>query len=254
MLFQSLLLLITSSVKANGLLSLLPDSSFIGSSYIRLPPILGSKSFACFSTDTWLTTPNGKKRMDQIAVGDMVLTANMTATFFTPITTWMHREPEERYQFYTIMTEYGKMLAVTAKHLVYRNLCDENYEEFVNYFPKNRNAVFADELKIGDCLILLYKGKYRQQRIMRISITERKGIFAPITSNGRIIVNDIIASTYSEVKHIKFQMKYFAVVSQIQEFLKIFGESFYNKVTIPVGSSLASDILLLLLPVPVTSN
>ncbi|PAV77406.1 hypothetical protein WR25_16175 [Diploscapter pachys] len=32
----------------------------------------------CFSDDTWLTTPNGKKRMSEINVGDFVLTANKT--------------------------------------------------------------------------------------------------------------------------------------------------------------------------------
>ena len=37
-----------------------------------------NENVRCFSTDSWVTTPKGKKRMDQIRVGDFVLTANQT--------------------------------------------------------------------------------------------------------------------------------------------------------------------------------
>uniref|UniRef100_A0A1I7TJL7 HintN domain-containing protein n=2 Tax=Caenorhabditis tropicalis TaxID=1561998 RepID=A0A1I7TJL7_9PELO len=204
--------------------------------------------YACFSTDSWMTTPNGKKRMDQVAIGDLVLTGNLTATFYTPIISWMHREPDNRYNFYTIMTEYGKMLAVSAKHLLYRNLCDENYAEYVKYLPKARNVVFAEDLKIGDCLVLLYKGKYRQQRVMRISITERQGIFAPITQNGRIIVNDIVASVFSGSKHTRFQAWYYGTIAYIQSWLRLFGDAVFHKATIPTGASLASEVFRLVVP------
>ncbi|CAI2357160.1 unnamed protein product [Caenorhabditis sp. 36 PRJEB53466] len=214
----------------------------------KFPTFPDADEHACFSTDSWMTTETGKKRMDQIAIGDLVLTSNLTATYYTPIITWMHREPEKRYNFYTIMTEYGKMLAVSGKHLVYRNLCDENYMEYVKYTPKGRDVVFAEELKVGDCLVLLYGGKYRQQRVMRISITERTGIFAPITENGRIIVNDIIVSVYSGIKHTRFQNQYYAAVANIQSWLRIFGDTIFHKATIPIGSALASDVLRLVMP------
>lgn len=214
----------------------------------KLPSFSESDGYACFSTDSWMTTPSGKKRMDQIAIGDLVLTGNLTATYYTPIISWMHREPENRYNFHTIMTEYGKMLAVSAKHLVYRNLCDENYSEYVKYLPKGRNVVFAEDLKIGDCLVLLYKGKYRQQRVMRISITERRGVFAPITENGRIIVNDIVASSYSGMKHTRLQGQYYGTIAWIQSWLRLFGDAVFHMATIPVGASLASEMLRLVVP------
>lgn len=40
---------------------------------------------------------------------------------------------------------------------LFQLLFSENYEEFVKYLPKARNVVFAEDLKIGDCLVLLYK-------------------------------------------------------------------------------------------------
>ncbi|CAO4385544.1 unnamed protein product [Caenorhabditis nigoni] len=243
-LFITVLILSSPGVLSFSLL----DSARHALHDFKLPKFSETDGHACFSTDSWMTTPTGKKRMDQVAIGDLVLTGNLTATYYTPIISWMHREPENRYNFHTIMTEYGKMLAVSAKHLIYRNLCDENYAEYVRYLPKGRNVVFAEELKVGDCLVLLYKGKYRQQRVMRISITERKGIFAPITENGRIIVNDIVASVYSGIKHTRLQGQYYSTVAYIQSWLRLFGDSVFQTAAIPVGSSLASDLLRLVVP------
>ncbi|CAD6194339.1 unnamed protein product [Caenorhabditis auriculariae] len=206
----------------------------------------GGGGGACFSTDTWLTTPHGKKRMDQVSVGDYVLTANHTATFYTPITMWIHREPDTRHNFVTIMTDYGKMLALTAKHLMFRNKCNDDYDERVKTLPRNRQAVFAEELKVGDCVVLLYKGKFRQQRIQQIQITNRKGIFAPLTANGRIIVNDMVASCYSDVKQITLQNSYFALIESIQNKLKfLLGEFLHNQSSIPYGASMSFDLLRL---------
>ncbi|EFO83086.1 CRE-HOG-1 protein [Caenorhabditis remanei] len=242
--FLSVFCLSFSGISCNSLL----DVARYAIHEFKLPSFSDTDGHACFSTDSWMTTPTGKKRMDQVAIGDLVLTGNLTATYYTPIISWMHREPDNRYNFVTIMTEYGKMLAVSAKHLVYRNLCDENYAEYVRYLPKGRDVVFAEDLKIGDCLVLLYKGKYRQQRVMRISITERKGIFAPITENGRIIVNDIVASVYSGIKHTRLQGQFYGNVAYFQSWMRLFGESVFNQVSVPIGSALASDLLRLVVP------
>ncbi|KIH54569.1 ground-like domain protein, partial [Ancylostoma duodenale] len=117
----------------------------------------GGGGGACFSTDTWVTTPNGKKRMDQLKVGDFVLTANLTSAYFAPMSLWIHREPDVVTKFVTIMTDYGKMLALTPRHLIFRNKCDEFYEDRVDSLPPNSQAVYAEELKVGDCVFLLYR-------------------------------------------------------------------------------------------------
>lgn len=43
--------------------------------------------------------------------------------YFTPIRTWLHREPEFATYFYEITTSNGKKLVLTAKHLVFREKC-----------------------------------------------------------------------------------------------------------------------------------
>ncbi|EYC23700.1 hypothetical protein Y032_0015g2794 [Ancylostoma ceylanicum] len=189
----------------------------------------GGGGGACFSTDTWVTTPNGKKRMDQLKVGDFVLTANLTTAYFAPMSLWIHREPDVITKFVTIMTDYGKMLALTPRHLIFRNKCDEYYDDRVDSLPSNSQAVYADELKVGDCVYLLYRNGFRQQKLQDISITQRRGIFSPLTPNGRIIVNDMLASCYSDVNEATLQTTYFSV-------------------DLPFGSEFSMELLRLIVP------
>ncbi|PAV64549.1 hypothetical protein WR25_01648 [Diploscapter pachys] len=163
------------------------------------PPIAPSPFYrVCFSSDTWLTTPNGKKKIDEVEVGDFILTANKTHVYFTPILMWLHKEPEVNASFITIITEFGKALRLTGKHLMYMNECEDYYDEYIDFTPTK--PVYADELRIGQCVIVIHKGRFRQQKIESIFITQRKGIYAPLTNNGRLIVNDMLASCYSDTK------------------------------------------------------
>lgn len=83
---------------------------------------------------------------------------------------WMHREPEHNAYFFTIMTEYGKMLRLSGKHLIFKTLCDsilvntskmrnckilDIYNEYIEILPTK--AVYADQLRVGDCVIVLKK-------------------------------------------------------------------------------------------------
>ncbi|KAK6759382.1 hypothetical protein RB195_021146 [Necator americanus] len=209
----------------------------------------GGGGGACFSTDTWVTTPNGKKRMDQLKVGDFVLTANLTAVYYAPMSLWIHREPDLVTKFITIMTDYGKMLALTPRHLIFRNKCDEYYEERVYALPPNSQAVYAEELEVGDCVYLFYRTGFRQQKLQDISITQRRGVFSPLTPNGRIIVNDMLASCYSDVNEATLQTTYFSVLNSIRKrVVTWFGSWIDEKVDIPFGSGFSMELLRLIVP------
>ncbi|EYC23704.1 hypothetical protein Y032_0015g2794 [Ancylostoma ceylanicum] len=209
----------------------------------------GGGGGACFSTDTWVTTPNGKKRMDQLKVGDFVLTANLTTAYFAPMSLWIHREPDVITKFVTIMTDYGKMLALTPRHLIFRNKCDEYYDDRVDSLPSNSQAVYADELKVGDCVYLLYRNGFRQQKLQDISITQRRGIFSPLTPNGRIIVNDMLASCYSDVNEATLQTTYFSAMHSLRKrVLTWFGSWIDQTVDLPFGSEFSMELLRLIVP------
>uniref|UniRef100_A0A8R1HZB1 HintN domain-containing protein n=2 Tax=Caenorhabditis japonica TaxID=281687 RepID=A0A8R1HZB1_CAEJA len=204
---------------------------------------------ACFSVDTWVTTPTGKMRMDEIDIGDYVLTADLEKTYFTPITLWIHREPAKIEEFLTIRTEFGKMLRLTPRHFLFRNKCEKSYEHYIKILPTDAEAVFASDLRLGDCVVVLYKGKYRQQRIDEITKTTKTGIYSPLTSNGRIIVNDMLASCYSEVQQNTLQTTFFWAYDRLRSrVVRLFGDLYNNKIALPTGTSLMQEILQLLIP------
>lgn len=205
---------------------------------------------ACFSLDTWVTTPNGKKRMDQIDIGDYVLTASLEKTYFTPITLWIHREPEKVQEFLTIMTEYGKTLRMTARHFMYRNKCGNSYQQYIKILPHDAEAIFAEDLKVGDCVVVMYRGKFRQQKIESITKNIRTGIYSPLTNNGRIIVNDMLASCYSEIQQNTLQTTFFWAYDRLRnKLVKFFGDLYHNKIELPTGTSLSKEMMSLVLPI-----
>ncbi|CAJ0610571.1 unnamed protein product [Cylicocyclus nassatus] len=208
----------------------------------------GGQSY-CFSTDTWVTTPAGKKRMDDLKVGDFVLTADLTTAYYAPISFWIHRAPNVTTKFVTIMTDYGKMLALSGRHFIFRNKCQELYNDRVNLLPSNSEAVYAEQLKVGDCVYLLYKDSFRLQKLQHISVTERRGIYSPLTSNGRIIVNDMLASCYSDVNEATLQTTYFSVLSALRKSaIASLGNWVDQTVDVPFGTELLKELLRLIVP------
>ncbi|KHJ94651.1 hint module [Oesophagostomum dentatum] len=162
---------------------------------------------------------------------------------------WIHREPDVTTKFVTIMTDYGKMLALTPRHLIFRNKCDEYYDDRVEALPPNSQAVYAEELNVGDCVFLLYKNKFRMQKLQDISITQRRGVFSPLTPNGRIIVNDMLASCYSDVNEATLQTTYFSVLNSVRKrVLSWLGSWVDETVDIPFGSEFSKELLRLIVP------
>ncbi|PAV78078.1 hypothetical protein WR25_09273 [Diploscapter pachys] len=179
----------------------------------------GAGAGTCFSEDTWVYTTEGKKNMSQLNVGDFVLSVDEYAKlFFTPITFWMHRDPNTIADFVTIMTEYGKMLRLSPRHFMFREKCRDmkHYPEWIRSLPANSEAVFAEDLRVGDCVYLFYKGFWKFQKLQEIEITTRRGVYAPMTTNGKIIVNDLLASCFAELKTGTLQLSYFKALEKIK--------------------------------------
>lgn len=68
---------------------------------------------------------------------------------FSPVTLWLHREEDTEAVFVNVLTENGKKLKLTEKHLIMRSSCLSNR----HFLPQFEETVFANELQEGDCLI-----------------------------------------------------------------------------------------------------
>ncbi|TMS32415.1 hypothetical protein L596_000254 [Steinernema carpocapsae] len=148
---------------------------------------------ACFSKDTVVQTPEGFKTMDEIKIGDMVLSIDGDMPRYSPVMSFLHRLPDVETSFIKIYTHEEDVLKLTPQHFIYRTVCEN--PQF------NAEMIHAEKLRVGDCL---YKRTNTTDLdkvvITDIMVVKEIGAFSPMTANGDIIVNDLLASCHNVVR------------------------------------------------------
>lgn len=107
---------------------------------------------------------------------------------------FLDRQPSERRQFVRISTESGKSLTLTPAHLV----------------PvEGKSITFSARVKIGDRILIRdsssadeiseneVEDRLRYDRVIDAKLILEEGVFAPLTSEGTLIVDDVVASCYA---------------------------------------------------------
>jgi len=157
-------------------------------------------SDGCFHGSSIVQTlHNGPMTIEQLAKypNERVLTATRDDKFiFSPIKYWLHANPSMEHDYLEIRTENNALtLSITPEHLMY-TLANETTD---HHF---RKVIQARELKVGDIVVVHTLGaQLLASRVQRIVKTEKTGIYAPVTADGSIIVNNVLASSYAIFKN-----------------------------------------------------
>jgi hypothetical protein len=113
--------------------------------------------------------------MDELAVGDRIKVGN---NLYSDIFMFTHKSPAVRNNFLVIGTVSGQAITLTPGHFIYLN-----------------NAlVDSATAKVGDTI---YLGSGAVSVVSSVSQTVEAGLYNPQTVHGDIVVNGIIASTYT---------------------------------------------------------
>ncbi|KAI1732504.1 hint module domain-containing protein [Ditylenchus destructor] len=210
---------------------------------------------ACFSADARLRLIDGNtKRMDELELNDWVLAANKSQMVYSNVISWFHRIHDEKALFLHILLENGKTLKLTSKHFIYRNKCNGWQPVPFETITKDR-PIYAEDLRVGDCLYhLAIKGKelvFVERRIVNVSAVEEIGIYAPLTGEGNIVVNDILASCYTIIDSNVLQTDFFKIIQRwplISWLLGVFETHGQSKVNLPFGLKYLVNYLSQLMP------
>lgn len=103
--------------------------------------------------------------------------------------TFIDRDPNSTRRFVEITAENGVTVTTTPSHLLLLAAADGWRESF------------AANVDIGD--VLLTRGTssvMRPSRVANVRVVRRRGVFAPLTRAGTIIVDDALASCYALVR------------------------------------------------------
>jgi Hint module len=143
-------------------------------------PSLPIGSPGCFAASTTVEVfGGGSIPMKDLVQGDLVLTENGK---YEPIYTFGHYAPAAIATFLDVRTAITT-LRLTKHHMVYIN--------------QQGQPIAASQLSVGDLLRTV--ASEIGEPILSIREVREKGLYAPFTPSGKIVVNGIIASVYMTV-------------------------------------------------------
>jgi Hint module len=130
----------------------------------------------CFSaTDTVQVLNRGETAMKDLQVGDKVLTGTGA---YEPVYSFGHYHEKQVSSFVQVETNKGDSLTLTPDHLIFAN-------------GDKSNSIRADKVQVGDQL--------SSGTIKKVSTVSKQGLYMPLTPSGKILVNNVEASTYTSM-------------------------------------------------------
>lgn len=164
----------------------------------------------CFDGESTVTTEEGKPvPLRHLRPGDRVTSFDDEGrvrpdTFLA----FIHREERDSdAHVISIGTEDGAAVRLTENHLVYLLDADDVLASNGSSRPRDAQARFAGRARVGQYLhttTTTTSAAGGQMKLSRIVSVERRaaenGVYAPLTSSGRIVVNGVAASCYAVVE------------------------------------------------------
>ena len=146
------------------------------------------KEGGCYPGSAILIDKHGRKRqMQSLQIGEEVQVISNNEVRTEPVITFIHRQPEVMQEFLKITTKKNKVLKITEDHLLF---VEKRGQE---------TAIPARDVKVGDTVHLRGKHGVEKDTVQGISTVYEKGVYAPVTLSGTILVNDVHTSCYFDV-------------------------------------------------------
>lgn len=129
-----------------------------------------------------------------VKIGDKVLSITSKGDIqFSEVMTFLDRNHNRNGLFYTLSTEHNKSLTLTDKHLIYTSR--SNTLSIDSYTPK-----YAEKMQKGEYVLTTDSANnLHPSKVLDIFTSVQTGVVAPLTLDGTIIVDGVVASCYGVV-------------------------------------------------------
>ena len=150
---------------------------------------VSSEGNGCYAGSGTIVDMHGRlRRMDSLKVGDKVHAITNKGIRLEPVIVFVHRQPDVMQEFLKITTLKKKTLRITKDHLL-----------FVEK-EGQAAAIPAKDVNIGDTVYVRGgQGAVEKDAVQNINHVFEKGVYAPVTLSGTILVNDVHTSCYIDV-------------------------------------------------------
>jgi hypothetical protein len=173
-----------------------------------------TRSGGCFDGESIVYTREGVLPISDVKIGDEILALSSDGSLqFSEVLLFLDRDRLSPRLYYEIETESGSKISLTPSHLLF--VSDDNSTELSKQlsrveFAKNvQKGQFLYTSSLGDInnnnkSMTIMKDLSKKQfayldRIVSISTKIGTGAYAPLTREGNLIVNNVIASCYAVI-------------------------------------------------------
>ncbi|CAJ1082053.1 sonic hedgehog protein A [Xyrichtys novacula] len=155
---------------------------------------VAAKSGGCFPGSSTVTLQDGtEKAVRDLQKGDRVLAADDDGNpIYTDFIMFIDRDSTTRRLFYVIETDLGHRITLTAAHLLF---VSQNSTE-----GERMSAVFASQVQPGQKVFVFDADRLEPVTVKRIYTQEHEGSFAPVTVQGTVVVDQVLASCYAVIE------------------------------------------------------
>lgn len=146
----------------------------------------------CFTPESTAQLESGaRKPLSELVIGDRVLSMDSNGrAVYSDVILFMDRNLEQMETFVQLHTDGGAVLTVTPAHLI------------TVWQPEQQKLDFMFADRIEEQFYVLVQdasGELRPQRVLRVSSVQQRGVVAPLTREGTIVVNSVAASCYAVI-------------------------------------------------------
>lgn len=178
-----------------------------------------------------LTENGGTKTLSELSVGDRIQSMDAEGRLvFSPILLFLDRDLTEERDFVQLESADGARVTLTASHLIYtlasQDLLEDVDVELMNSLASTENgsaeeeklldqmmanttiqrfgsrlkATFASKVQIGDWIVSTGPdGRPSPQRVVGVSAVTQRGVLAPLTEQGTLVVDQVVVSCYAVI-------------------------------------------------------
>lgn len=136
------------------------------------------------------TSTGERRKLADLRLGEKVLSMDATGNaVYSEVIMFIDRDATQSREFVRIDTEGGATIRVTPAHLVW----------VWKYAAQEQRFMFAVRVEQGDYLLVNVNGTLVPRKVLRVTAEMHTGVYAPLTREGTIVVNEVAASCYAMV-------------------------------------------------------
>jgi hypothetical protein len=161
----------------------------------------------CFPNFATVQTRQGAKKVSELQIGDEVKVMQRDNTVgYSPVIGWAHNDPEHAASFLELSTA-TKSITLSQDHLIpiVRNGETSHHRSLRHHEVDGLEYVKAGKVVEGDCVLQVITSPSGDESFQCVPIAAKRviqsrGIFAPLTMAGTVVVDNIAASCYAAVQ------------------------------------------------------